>query len=180
MKRLLLLFSLFISITSWADSSSRVKSYTFHFNNPESLNPSLARPEGEGGTVSITDKIFTSDDGLISMSFFKPEDKVIGVELVTDNSAHDMIPFLKMARDNEMTLTATGATITQFKISAADVISALNKKISIPETPGILNLSSDYAWYRWPVDEVNNTLLTDQSFSSVTFYNTAVKATEIH
>ena len=103
MKRyLFLMLSLFVLSASGQNVS---KSHTFEFDNPESLTPSVKRSEYEGGRVDVTNNVFTTPDGKVSITFKRGSS--IGAEIVTDNAAGDKIPYLTFNTGVSMTIAVT-------------------------------------------------------------------------
>ena len=64
MKRLLYFLLSLIFLPLSAETVQ--KSYTYYFNNPVSLHPSITRSPYEGGSVSVTDVVFSSEAAPVS------------------------------------------------------------------------------------------------------------------
>ena len=110
MKRL---FYFFLSLMFLPLSARTVqKSYTYYFNNPESLNPSITRSPYEGGSVSVTDMVFSSNDGNVNISFIKGSSP-IGAEIITDNASGGKIPYLTFNTTVRMIISVANPETTQ-------------------------------------------------------------------
>ena len=75
MKRLL--FSLLCLSTLMLFAQSRSRTYTFDFSSPSSLNPAIPPIGSEAGdNRPVTDMVFTSTDGQLTLSFNKGTSKI--------------------------------------------------------------------------------------------------------
>ena len=163
----LLLFAFCLSCLPVFSQNVR-KSYTFRFDNPETLNPSVTRSPYAGGAVSVTDKVFCSDDNHVSISFVKGTSP-IGAEIITDNEDGGRIPYLSINTGVRMIVSVTDpetAQLVEFKSPSYDAIgglylqdinpkgaSAAFDRDSSPDVDGI-------RYYRW-----------QGNAESLTFYN---------
>lgn len=129
----------------------RTKTYTFNFANPESLSPSVTRSALEGGGVPITDKVFKSSDGIISLSFdISNTNPKSDARIVTANSANGKIPYLTFERGSKLLVSASGANLLYFRIPSAEMIGGLTFESTSPTaTQGIFGPNSNYSYNIW-------------------------------
>ena len=168
MKRLLLLFSILFSITVMAQPPVRTKMYTFNFANPEALSPSVVRSSLEGGGVPITDKVFKSSDGIISLSFdISNTNPRSDARIVTANSANGKIPYLTFERNARLNVSAQGANLLYFRIPSSEMIGGLTFESTSPiTTQGVFGPNSDYSYNIWEntnKDDVTSLTLNNAS-----------------
>lgn len=151
MKRFILLFSIFFSVSMIAQPPIRTKTYTFNFGNPESLIPSIKRSNSEGGGVPITNKVFKSSDGKLSMSFDNSNtNPQSDVRIVTGNAASGKIPYLTFERSVTLNVSAPDANLLYFRIPAAETIGGLIFKSTSPtENVGTFAPDSRYEYNVW-------------------------------
>lgn len=157
MKRLL--FSLIIFISLPVLSQTSIRNYTFRFDNPEQLIPSIKRSPYEGGAVNVTNTAFQSKDGNVSLSFVRGSSP-IGAEIITDNAAGDRIPYLTFNTTVQMIVSAPNeqtTKIVQIKSPGYDPMGGVSLRSTVPETDVLENrfkLDSDIIedgirYYRW-------------------------------
>lgn len=165
--RKLLLFAFCLSCLPLLAQNTR-KSYTFCFDNPETLNPSITRSSYAGGAVSVTDRVFSTDDGHVTISFVKGSSP-IGAEIITDNDDGGRIPYLTFNTGVCMIVSVPdpeSAQLVEFKTPSYDAIGGVYlqditpkggpadfKRDSSPDSDGI-------RYYRW-----------QGNAESLTFYN---------
>ena len=162
----LFLFALCLSCLPVVAQNIR-KSYTFCFDNPETLNPSITRSTYAGGAVSVTDRTFTSDDGQVAISFVKGTSP-IGAEIITDNDDGGRIPYLTLNTGVKMIVSVTdpeSAQLVEFKSPSYDAIGGLYLQDIDPKGPANFERDSSpdidgIRYYRW-----------QGNAQSLTFYN---------
>lgn len=142
--------------------------YTFNFANPEALSPSVVRSSLEGGGVPITDKVFKSSDGIISLSFdISNTNPRSDARIVTANSANGKIPYLTFERNARLNVSAQGANLLYFRIPSSEMIGGLTFESTSPiTTQGVFGPNSDYSYNIWEntnKDDVTSLTLNNAS-----------------
>lgn len=129
----------------------RTKTYTFNFANPETLIPSVTRSTLEGGGVPVTDKVFKSSDGILSLTFDNSAvNPKSDVRIVTANAANGKVPYLTFERSTRLNVSAQGAVLQYFRIPGSEVIGGLAFESTSPTaTEGSFGPSSDYSYNIW-------------------------------
>ena len=157
MKRLLFILMVLASLPGFSQTS--IRSHTFRFDVPETLNPSITRSPYEGGAVNVTNKVFSTKDGNVSISFVKGSSP-IGAEIITDNAAGDRIPYLTFNTTVQMIVSVQNeqtTKIVQFKSPAYDPIGGVSLRSTVPETDVLANgfrrdsetIEDGTRYYRW-------------------------------
>jgi len=113
MRKFLLFLLFFLSLPLIAQIH---ETYTFDFSNPETLNPSLTKLPNPGQKLLITDKVFTSPDGKVSISFaYGPDEN--GAYLTTGSALQNKVPFLNLYRSTYLKINTADAGLSKISFS---------------------------------------------------------------
>ena len=141
------------------------KMFTFKFNQPENLIPSITRAAAEGSSRNITDETFFSTDGKVRMSFGYTEARpevVLPTEIVTYIQHSPMEPALAVHRFGTIVIEAVDSKIKSLRIPAGYLVGGLGidktypTNIATNEYTRSLALDDDSRYYIWNSPNTDN------------------------
>lgn len=162
-------------------AQSRTRTYTFDFSSPSSLNPAIPPIGSEAGdNRPVTDMVFTSTDGQLTLSFNKGTSKIDALVV----RGMDNTLYLDVPRSVTFDLTvAEGSCIKGVRVPGDDGIGGLNIYKAVPEyfdTDPKFLLNNDYTFYQWPVDTKGDPTELTKDYSFLSFMNGSPSATVVH